>query len=429
MQAPASTAQPQPSCQRTVLGNGMALLVAPNPVADIVAGCLFVRHAGARGEPRERAGTANLLSAVLTKGSERQSAAAIAERVESMGAELEADAAPDYLLLSFKAVSADWAALLRLLAEIARAPSLPEAEIELERNVALQDLRQAREQPASVALEGLQAGLYPHHPYGVSVLGTEASVAALTRADLQRHHQTFFRPDNITLSLAGNLDAEGAIATANEVLGDWQPPQAPLPTPQLPAPVPQSGQTATEQASQQAFVMLGYLAPSVRDADYPALKLLSSYLGNGLSSRLFVELREKRGLAYEVSAFYPTRWDPAPFVAYMGTAPQNAATALAGLQQEIERACSHPVSESTLAAAQSQLLGQYALGKQSNAQLAQLYGWYDALGVGAAFDRQLQQAVAAVTPEALQAVARRYLQGKPYVSLVGPGEAIARCEG
>jgi predicted Zn-dependent peptidase len=96
--------------------------------------------------------------------------------------------------------------------------------------------------------------------------------------------------------------------------------------------------------------MLGYLGPSVRTAEYAALKLLSTYLGNGLSSRLFVELREKRGLAYEVSAFYPTRLHPASFVVYMGTAPENTSIALTGLRTEVDLLSSNQLEESALQA-------------------------------------------------------------------------------
>jgi predicted Zn-dependent peptidase len=169
--------------------------------------------------------------------------------------------------------------------------------------------------------------------------------------------------------------------------------------------------------------MLGYLASAVQEADYAVLKLLNTYLGNGLSSRLFVELREKRGLAYDVSAFYPTRQSVSTFAVYMGTAPENTETALVGLRTEVERLCSVPLSAEELQTAKNKLLGQYALGKQTNAQLAQTYGWYETLGLGIEFDTRFQQDVASVTPEMAQAVAKRYFI-EPYVSLVGPAEAI-----
>ncbi|MFM7426793.1 MAG: M16 family metallopeptidase, partial [Elainella sp.] len=179
----------------------------------------------------------------------------------------------------------------------------------------------------------------------------------------------------------------------------------------------------TEQDTQQAIVMLGYLASPIYAADHFALKLLNTYLGNGLSSRLFVELREKRGLAYDVSAFYPTRIDTSHFVTYIGTAPENAAIALEGLHQEVTRLQETLLSDEELQAAKNKLLGQYALGKQTNAQIAQIFGWYEMLNLGIDYDQQFQQAVAAVTATEIQQAAQRHMD-HPYISLVGPQSAI-----
>jgi predicted Zn-dependent peptidase len=146
-------------------------------------------------------------------------------------------------------------------------------------------------------------------------------------------------------------------------------------------------------------------------------------LGNGLSSRLFVELREKRGLAYEVSAFYPTRLENSQFVAYIGTASQNTGTALAGLRHECERLASVAITADELAICKSKLLGQYALGKQTNGQIAQVYGWYEVMGLGLEFDRQFVEAIASVTADDVQNVAKKYLV-TPAISIVGSAEAL-----
>jgi predicted Zn-dependent peptidase len=171
-------------------------------------------------------------------------------------------------------------------------------------------------------------------------------------------------------------------------------------------------------------VLLGYLGVGVKHQDYAALKLLSTYLGNGLSSRLFVELREKRGLAYDVSAFYPTRQEYSQFVTYMGTAPENTAIAVEGLQREAERLCDQVLGEEELTAAKNKLLGQYALGKQTNGEIAHLFGWYETLGLGLAFDDHFQDQIKAITPTAAQRVAQTYLQ-HPYLSVVGPEAGLA----
>jgi predicted Zn-dependent peptidase len=164
--------------------------------------------------------------------------------------------------------------------------------------------------------------------------------------------------------------------------------------------------------------MLGYLGCEVKHPDYAGLKLISTYLGNGLSSRLFVELREKMGLAYDVSAFYPTRLDKSPFVVYIGTAPENTAIALEGLNREVERLSQIELSLEELQGAKNKLLGQYALGKQTNGEIAQTYGWYETLELGIEFDEQFPEKITQITPEIVQKLAQKYLTN-PYISIVG----------
>lgn len=403
---------------RTVLDNGIVLLVTENPAADIIATRLFLRT-GSRWEPQEKSGLSHLLATVLTKGTDQLSSLEIAEQIESVGAKLNADTSTDYFLISLKTVASDFQDILSLTGQLLRFPSFPEDEIELERRITIQGIRSQREQPFSVAFEQLRHQMYQHHPYALSTLGTETSVSQLSRDDLQEFHQTYFRPDNLIISIAGRITPEAAAEQIERVFGDWIAPQTPLPTLSLPTLTPHPQSAITPQETQQSVVMLGYLTSSVNHEDYSALKVLNTYLGNGLSSRLFVELREKRGLAYDVSAFFPTRLDQSQFVVYMGTAPENTDIAIEGLRTEVERLVNIPLTADDLQVAKNKLLGQYALGKQTNSQLAQIYGWYECLGLGIEFDTEFQTNIAGVTSEEALGVANHYFI-EPYVSVVGP---------
>lgn len=421
MQSLSATEQNQ-NLHRLVLENGITLISAQNQAADLIACRIFLKNAGSRWESKEKAGLSHLLATVITKGTESLSSVEIAEKVESIGASLGADAASDYFLLSLKTVARDFTPMLQLAAEIMRSPTFPEAEVNLEKHLILQNIRSQQEQPFNIAFSQLREVMYQEHPYGFSILGTEETVPEMSRADLQQYHQTYFRPDNLVISLSGRINWQDGVSLVEQIFGDWHTPDTPILNPQLSSLSPQPCQKITPQETQQSIVMLGYLAASVKDEDYSALKLLSTYLGNGLSSRLFVELREKRGLAYDVSAFYPTRLDTSQFVVYMGTAPDNTAIAIEGLRTEAERLCEQPLTPEELQAAKNKLLGQYALGKQTNAEIAQLFGWYETLGLGIEFDTKFQENVTQITPEIAQKVANDYLL-KPYISLVGP-EAV-----
>ncbi|MGF1514860.1 MAG: M16 family metallopeptidase [Elainellaceae cyanobacterium] len=420
-----STPNPTQRCNthRTTLPNGLVVLVTENPAADIVATRILIQ-AGGRREPLEQSGVSGLLASVLTKGTARQSSREIAETVESLGASLGADAASDYCMLGAKTVSADFPKILELMAEILRSPTFPEAEVALERRLAIQEVRSMQEQPFTVAYQQLQQALYGTHPYATGTVGTEKTLAQLGRSHIETYYQTHFHPNRSVISIAGRISIDEAIGRVTDAFGDW--PQSDAFSETVPAVTRSaSHQVATPQDTQQSVIMLGYLVPQVHHADYSALKVISTYLGNGLSSRLFVEFREKRGLAYDVSALYPTRLDASHFILYIGTAAHNTAIARQGLGEEMERLCHHPLTEDELQIAQNKLLGQYALGKQTNSQVAQLMGWYEILGLGIEFDQTFQQRCRAVTSEDIQQVAQRYFSASPFISMVGPGESLA----
>jgi predicted Zn-dependent peptidase len=411
------------SVNRVVLDNGITIVFAENPVADLVAGRIFLKKAGSCWDSPAKVGLSHLLATVIMKGTQYRSSLEIAETVESIGASLGADAASDYWLISLKTVVADFPEILALAAEILRYPTFPKTEVELEKRLVLQSIRSQQEQPFNVAFNQLRQSMYADHPYGSSILGTEESVPTLTQQDVVEYHQAYFRPDNLVISLSGRLSLETAVNLINDIFGSWEIPHRSLIAPTLPVLNAQPNPRVTAQETQQSIIMLGYLGAGVKSEDYAPLKLLSTYLGNGLSSRLFVELREKRGLAYDVSAFYPTRLGSSQFVMYMGTAPDNTAIAVEGLKTEAERLCQQTLVKYELTAAKNKLLGQYALGKQTNGEIAHLFGWYETLGLGLPFDSDFQEQVSQVTAADAQRVAQTYLQS-PYLSLVGPEDKV-----
>jgi zinc protease len=409
-------------CQRMVLANGLVVLITENPVADIVAARVFI-NAGSRHESSSQAGLSQLVAEVLTKGTTTATAKEIATQIESTGASLGSDSAPDYFLLTLKTVSADFASILKLAAELIQTPTFPESELELERKLTLQAIRARQEQPMAIALQQLRQAMYREHPYGQPSLGSLESVASFSQSDLHQFHGRYFRPEQTIISIAGNISVSNALDLVTDLFLPWQTTSiAPIAL-STDAVATQSTCCDAIQENQQSIVMLGYSAPAVQDADHAPLKLLHTYLCGGLSSRLFTELREKRGLAYEVSGYYPTRLDPSYFAVYMGTAAENTAIAQDLLQAEIQRLSEQPLSEAELNAAKSKFLGQYALGKQTNHQIAHTFGWYECLNLGIDYDRHFPELIQAVTPESAHRAAHHYF-GKPFVSRVGPSSAL-----
>ena len=412
----------QPTTLRTQLDNKLTIIAVENPVADIVSARIYIK-AGQCRETLETAGLFDLLTAVLVKGTQQKDALAIAQVVESMGAGFGADVASDYSLLSLKTVSADFETIFALAAEVLREPSFPENEIDLERKLILQGLKSMKEQPFGVAYNHLREALFKGHPYGIPHAQSEQRIAQFTRRDILEAYRTYFRPDNMVMTVCGRISPNLVIKLAQQYFGNWENPDIPLEPVSFPSLSVAAHKIVTPQQTNQAFIVLGYLADSVAGPDYAALKLISTYLGNGLSSRLFVELREKQGLAYDVSAFYPTRMGQAQFIAYIGTAPQNIPTALEGLQRELERLKTTPLTAEELQVSKNKMLGQYALSKQTNGQIAQTYGWYETIGLGMDFDETFPALINAVTIEDIQAAAQRCFTEQS-VSILGPDDAV-----
>jgi zinc protease len=403
------------------LDNGLRFLLIPNPSNDIVAGRIFVR-AGSVFDPPPLAGISYLMTAVLTKGTAQRSAMEIATQVESIGAGLSAEAHNDHVEISWKSVASDFPMMLKLVAEILRTPNFPAAQVELEKKVVLQGIRSQAERPLSLAFQRLRSAMYGEHPYGRFLMGTPETVERIDSEALSSQHAAYYRPERTVVSIAGRINPEIAEKLVKESFGDWQPPL--VPTMEMPR-SPISGLPQRQflaKSGQQSIVMLGQPAVAVTDPDYFVLRTINSYLSSGLSSRLFVELREKRGLAYEVSSIFSTKAEQAIFAVYIGTANEKVSMAIDGLRAELARLCLARWTGEELSNTQSKLLGKYALSKQTNAQLAYLYGWYESLGLGWDFDRRLVTEIEKITPQRVEEVANKYFDHPPYISIVGAAE-------
>jgi zinc protease len=405
-----------PHCQR--LPNGITLIVTPSNTTDIVAGRIFIK-AGSYFDPVDRSGASNLIATLLTKGTTELSAMEIASRIESVGAGVSAEANNDHIEVSFKSVTADFAEILRLVGEIIRNPAFPAEQVTLEKKLVVERIRSQAERPLTLAFQQLRESIYHSHPYARPLLGISSNVMSINRQELVDFHQTYFRPDLVTISIAGNVDLTVVEQLIDEVFIDWFLPAsaAPAITPHL-IEAPAQRQTLAKD-TKQSIVMLGHLSVAATDPDYFALRAIDSYLGSGLSSRLFVELREKRGLAYEVASVFSTKVDRSIFAVYMGTANEKVSMAINGLQGEMARLCVAKLSEEELADTKTKLLGKYAISKQTNGQLAYIYGWYESLGLGWDFDQTLSKSIDALTTDKIEEVAVKYFDRPYHLSVVG----------
>jgi predicted Zn-dependent peptidase len=416
----APAAAQAPAIVRHVLPNGLTVLVREDPGVGVVAASLQVRT-GSAFETEDAAGVTNFLQRAMLRGTTRHSALALAEAAEELGGVLDASGDVEYAEVRGTAIARHWEVLLALLAEVALEPTLPAAEVEKERALILGQLQTRADQPFPKAFDTALADLYGPHPYAWPALGRAESVQRLTREALRARYAAVYRADRMVLAVAGNVPRQRVIAAAGRLFRRLPGAAGPAVRPAA-EPTPRAARRLVERDARQAQVLVGFLAPSLNDADYAAVRVLAAVLGGGMSSRLFVELRDRRGLAYSTGVLTTHRTGPAFFLPYLGTAPANADAAVAGVLAEVERLRRERVEEREVARAKAYLLGNLAMDRRTSARHAWYLAFFELVGGGWDWPERYARAVERVSVADLARVAERYL-ARPTVVVLRPAEA------
>jgi zinc protease len=405
---------------RRVLPNGMRVLVREDHSSAVVAITLLV-SGGTRLETAETSGITNFLHRVMLRGTARHSADQLAEAAEDLGGAIDAAGDVDYAEISGRALSRHADALLGLVAEVALEPTFPPEEIERERRLILSQVRTREDTPSTLAMDTLIADLYGAHPYARPATGRRDSVERIKKQDLEAVYRTMYRPERLVLAISGDVKTAAILGHVERRFGK-RPGGPPPAADREVAPAEASARRrVVTRPAQQAQVVVGFLGPALRDESYAAAKVLAAVLGGGMSGRLFMELRDREGLAYALGVQAPTRIDASPFVCYLGTAPANVEAAEAGVLREIERIRSTPPTEDEVARAKAYVLGNLAMDRRTNARQAWYLGFFELAGAGWDFPERYRNAIDAVTAADVAAAARRYLVQPTTVVLRPPG--------
>jgi predicted Zn-dependent peptidase len=359
-----------------------------------------------------------LLGRVLLKGTRARSAVEVAAAAEDAGGGIESGADQEYAEVRTWGLARHWRRLLALLHEVVTEPRLADEEVERERQVLLAQIRGLEDQPSQVASRILARGLFGPRGYGLPPSGEEGTVARILRADLVARFAEAYAADRLVLAVSGAVAADEVLA---EVARLFDGPAAGAPLAAAPAPPDRPVRLRQRETSptQQAHVMLGYLAPPVTAADHVALKVLNGVLGGGMSSRLFRTLRDEEGLAYSVGSVYPTRRGAGRMVLHIGTAPENVEAAEAGLRREVARLDGEPVPEDELARTRAYLSGSFVLDRRTNGRQSFYLAFYEVMGVGAEYVMHYPSLLESVDATDVLEAARRHLV-EPAVVVVGP---------
>jgi predicted Zn-dependent peptidase len=408
---------PTASVVRRVLPGGLTVLVRADPAAGVAAASLQVR-AGSLFETPDTAGITNFLHRVMLRGTRRHRAQELTEAIEDLGGSLDAAGDVEYGEVRGLALARNWEPLLALMAEVALHPTLPAEEVERERRLLQSAIRSRGETPFQRAFDAVLHDLYGPHPYAWPSVGRRESVERIDRATLRAHYEAIYRPDRMVLAVSGRVPADRVVRAAERLFGEM-PRAAGAPAVRVSPATPRVERRVVERPVQQAQVLVAHLGPPLTAPDYPAVRVLGTLLGGGMSGRLFAELRERRGLAYSVGTLGTFRTGPSFLVTYVGTAPPNTAAAEAGVRAEFERIRREPVGEGELTRAKAYLLGNLAMDRRTNARHAWYLAFFEVIGAGWDFPERYASAVAAVTAADVARAAERYLT-RPIVVVLQP---------
>jgi predicted Zn-dependent peptidase len=353
---------PETGVSRTVLPNGLTVLSEFVPGVRSVAIGAWVRS-GSMHERPEQMGIAHLLEHMVFKGTQKYSAKALALSLEVLGGSLDAYTTREHTSFQARVLDEHLTNASDVLFELCFRPLLRDEDLRLERKVILEEIAMVDDTPDDVIFELHAHRMYPDHPYGHAILGTPASVKRIQANDLRTWHERVYHPPQIVLAAAGNVSHERLLDVLEET--GWATRERGvselLPAPTAPHTISRGYSHVKRKDIAQTHIVLACDAPKHASPERHAIAVASALLGGGMSSRLFQQVREELGLAYNVYSFYNTFLDNGQHGVYLATAPEQAREAYAVVCAEMVAVAGGAMTDDEIATGISQLKGQLVL--------------------------------------------------------------------
>ncbi len=415
--APLTEVVKKAEVRKLSLENGATLLFLEDRTVPVV-GIWVVFLGGLRYETPSKAGLSQLVAEMLTKGTESRTFHQLAEEVDRMGAYLKGFAGRNTFGVEAKGLSKDFPRLLRLVADVIINPSFPEEELQRAKERQLAALRRQRDHLLRRTLQLFRETLYGDHPYGLNPLGTEESIAGITRDDLLDYYQRFALPQNMVIAIVGDLNWPDVKALVRkdfeEFIGEgFSPPMVPRPHREIGI---RRKEVPYGKGDQVHFV-LGFLGTTLTDEDRYPLEVLEAAL-SGQGGRFFVKLRDEMGLAYAVDFFARCDLDPGYLGVYMATSPEKLERALVGVKAILEEVTLEGITEEELERAKRYLIGNHEVSLQGSLAMASTLALNERYGLGWDFFKRYPQRIKEVTLEDVLRVARRYIDMESYTLVI-----------
>ena len=366
-------------------------------------------------KPEAHAGEYTTMNRLLMKGTKKYSSEELSSILDENAIELSSEMKSDYLRFRFVCLNEDFELALSILQDIILNSTFQ--EFEKERQMLKGELM-AELDSAKVKVSDLfTKSIYKNHFYGNSYTKVLEEIDNVTQENVVNSYKHILNNSRKTLAVVGDIDENlvekylGEIPESKDVESEIPAPEA----------LKQDYTEILKPDANQAQILQGWRVATIGEEDYPAIMLLNVILGaSGLSSRLFLELREKKGLAYTVRTAYETHKKSAVFSIYIGTEPSNIQTSIEGFKEEIEKIKNIPVSAEELHNAKNNLIGKQQFISETNAQQANMMAYYSIMGKPFDYQKQVIERLRAVTSEQLQACANKYFTDDYVLSVLKP---------
>jgi predicted Zn-dependent peptidase len=416
--------EPSP-VRRTVLPGGLRVITEFLPAVRSVALGIWV-GVGSRDEDQAHAGATHYLEHLLFKGTKRRTALDISSEMDAVGGEMNAFTAKEYTCYYARVLDANLPLAVDVLSDMVTSSLITMKDVDAERNVVLEEIAMNEDDPSDTVHEAFTAKLFGDTPLGRPILGTVDSINGITRDQIFEHYEARYTPEHLVVAAAGNLDHEAVVQLVTQafgpVLGRAAEPAAPRLNGGHGGFGGQAGvgTTLVSRGIEQANLVLGCEALARTDDRRFALGVLNAAFGGGMSSRLFQEVREKRGLAYSVYSFTAQHADTGMWGIYVGCLPAKADEVLAICAEEITRVVEGGLTDAELARGKGQVRGSIVLGLEDPSSRMSRLGKSELVYPRLEPVDDVLASIDAVTHDDVRAVAAEILTRPKALAVVGP---------
>jgi len=400
----------------TTLPNGIRVITEPMPaLRSIALGCWI--DTGTRDELPNEQGASHFLEHLLFKGSETLSAREVSEIFDSIGAESNAFTSKENTCFWTRLLDQDLGTGFDVLSEMIQRPAFRQNEIDAERQVVIEEINMNEDDPDDVAFENFTIAVFSGHPLEAPVLGTRESIRGMSRDDILGYWKRRYGAGSMVVAGAGSLEHEAVVEMVSSRFGDWSGDS--VDHEHLPN-TPVSSVSITRRDTEQAHIVLGGKGLNRSDERRWAFEVMNHVVGSGMSSRLFREVREERGLAYAIYGFRLAYADAGAWGVYVGTTPSQADTALNVIRDELSKVVAEGITPEELERAKGSMRGGLALSLEDpNSRMVRL-GRDELSGMPhLSVDERLAK-LEAVTLEDVQGIATDLFTGERTLGAVGP---------